>query len=176
MKDIRRLTTLSMLISAALVLHIVEGLIPIPVPVPGIKLGFANIITLITIMFFRFREVILLVVLRSLLASLFGGGISGFLFSVTGGLASAIVMWILYKKFSKYFSIIAISIIGAIFHNIGQLLVASIYISDFRIYGYLPVLMISSVITGFFIGVICKYAKNLIIKNIDKLGLNFDDK
>jgi heptaprenyl diphosphate synthase len=165
-----------MFISAALVLHVVEGMLPVPFAVPGIKLGLANIVTLIAIMFFGFRDVLLIVILRCLMGSLFGGSISAFLFSVTGGMLSAIVMWLFYEKLGKYFSITGISTVGAIFHNVGQLLMASIIIEDVRIYGYLPVLMVSSVITGLFIGLVCNYAKKLIVNNVDKLGLNFHDK
>lgn len=174
MKNTRKLTTLAMFISASLVLHVVEGMLPVPFTVPGIKLGLANIVSLIAIMFFNLREVLLIVVLRCLLGSLFGGSISSFLFSVTGGTLSAVLMWTVYKKSGKYFSIIGISTMGAVLHNIGQLLVASLIIEDFRIYYYLPVLMISSVATGVFIGVVCQYARRLIINNISKIGLDFD--
>lgn len=176
MKSTRKLTSLAMFISIALVLHVVEGMLPVPSAVPGIKLGLANTVTMIAIMFFGFREVLLIVLLRCLLGSLFGGSISGFLFSVTGGIMSAVIMWLFYNKLGKHFSIVGISIVGAIFHNIGQLLMASIIISDFRIYIYLPLLMISSVVTGIFIGIVCNYAKKLIINNINTLGLNFKEK
>ena len=176
MKSTKRLTTVAMFISAALVLHVVEGMLPVPFAAPGVKLGLANVVTLVAIMFFKFREILLIVILRCLLGSLFGGSISGFLFSITGGILSAVSMWFFYNKLGKYFSLIGISIIGAIFHNIGQLLAASLIIADFRIYIYLPVLMIASVITGIFIGIVCSYMKKLIVTNIDKLGLNFYDK
>jgi heptaprenyl diphosphate synthase len=165
-----------MVISASLVLHVVEGMLPVPFTVPGIKLGLANIVTLIAIMFFSFKDVLLIVIIRCLMGSIFGGSISAFLFSVTGGVLSAVVMWFFYKKLDKYFSIIGISTVGAIFHNVGQLLMASIIIEDVRIYGYLPVLMISSVVTGIFIGLVCSYSKKLIVNNVEKLGLNFHDK
>jgi len=170
----RKTTSIAMFISMGLVLHIVEGMLPIPFAAPGIKLGLANTVTLIAIIFFRFREVLMIVILRCLLGSFFGGSISGFLFSLTGGILSAVLMWVLYKKFSEYFSFTGISIGGAISHNIGQLLMASIIIEDFRIYVYLPVLMISSVVTGVFIGLVCNYMKKLILVNIKKLGLDFE--
>ena len=67
---------LSILISQALVLHVIERAIPVPVPVPGVKLGLANIISLITIILFGFKEAIIVVTIRTLLGSLFGGGLS----------------------------------------------------------------------------------------------------
>lgn len=176
MHNTRKLTTLAMFISAALVLHVVEGMLPVPFVAPGIKLGLANIVTLTAIMFFGLKEVILIVVFRCLLGSLFGGSVSGFFFSVSGGLLSALLMWVAYKMFGRNFSIIGISIMGAVAHNIGQLFVASFIVADFRIYYYLPVLMISSVVTGIFIGIVCNYSKNLILNNIKRLKLDFDDK
>lgn len=172
MRGARKLTILAMFISAALVLHVVEGMLPVPLPMPGVKLGLANIITLIAILFFNFRETFIIVVIRCLLGSIFGGSVSGFIFSISGGILSTIVMWILYSRFNKHFSLIGISSAGAIAHNLGQLFAASLMISDARIYLYLPLLMVSSVITGIFIGIVCNYTKKLIINNISKLGLS----
>jgi heptaprenyl diphosphate synthase len=172
LKSTRKLTRLAMFISAALVLHVVEMMMPIPFPVPGIKLGLANIVTLTALMFFSFKDVFIIVLLRCLLGSIFGGGVSSFLFSLSGGILSAIVMWIIYSKFSKYFSLIGVSTAGSVAHNIGQLFMAGLIIADPRIYVYLPLLMISSIVTGVFIGIVCNYARKLIINNISKLGLS----
>lgn len=170
--DIRKLTSLAMFISAALILHVVEAMIPLPFPVPGIKLGLANIVTLLAIIFFDFKDVLVIVLLRCFMGSVFGGSISGFLFSISGGILSAFVMWFFYRKLSKYFSLVGISTAGAVVHNIGQLFMAGIIISDFRIYLYLPVLMTASVCTGIFIGIVCNYTKRLIISNVNKLGFS----
>lgn len=176
MRNTRKLTSIAMFTSAALVLHVIEGMLPLPFLVPGVKLGLANIVTLMAIMFFDFKDIIMIVVVRCFLGSIFGGSISSFLFSITGGLLSALIMWLLYKVFGRYFSLIGVSTAGAIAHNIGQLLVASLIISDFRVYMYLPVLMVSSVITGLFIGIVCNYGRKLIINNINKLKLDFKDR
>jgi heptaprenyl diphosphate synthase len=156
MSKTRKLALLSILLSLALALHIFERNLPLPMAVPGIKLGLANIITLLTIIFFGFREAALVVFMRTFLGSMFGGGLLSFCFSLVGGLLSTIIMTILYKKFFKYFSIPAISISGAIFHNIGQITVASLIMENFNLFYYLPVLLISGIITGFFIGLIVK--------------------
>jgi heptaprenyl diphosphate synthase len=74
-------------------------------------------------------------------------------------------MTILYKKFFKYFSIPAISISGAIFHNLGQITVASLIMENFNLFYYLPVLLISGIITGFFIGLIVK----LLVKPLESV-------
>ena len=76
-----------------------------------------------------------------------------------------------YKYFKEYMSIYTISICGAIFHNIGQLLVASFVVNNFRIYLYLPVLMITAVITGYFIGLVTKYLSEYLSKYLKKVDM-----
>ena len=157
MKSTRKMVTLSLLVSQALVLHVIERMIPVPIPVPGIKLGLANIISLFTIIIFGFKEAMLVVFLRTILGSFFGGGVSSFLYSFTGGVFSTIVMALLFKYTKNIFSIIAISVVGAVFHNIGQILIASMVVSNANLFFYLPVLLISAVITGIFIGLTVQY-------------------
>ncbi len=152
MKSTKKLVLLSLMISQALVLSYVESWIPVPVPVPGVKLGLANIVTMTVVAFMGPAETFMLVLLRCLLSSMFGGGIIVFLFSIAGGLLSAAVMLVLYKKFSRLFSVIGISIAGAISHNIGQIVVASIVMKEISVFGYLPVLFVSGIITGCFVG------------------------
>lgn len=153
MKNTRKMVLLSVLVSQALVLHVIERMIPVPIPIPGVKLGLANVISLFTIVIFGWKEAMLVVFLRTTLGSFFGGGISSFLYSFTGGIISTIVMALMYKYFNKVFSIIAISVVGAVFHNIGQIFIASLVVSNANLFYWLPVLLISAVITGIFIGI-----------------------
>ncbi|MCK9216905.1 MAG: Gx transporter family protein [Firmicutes bacterium] len=148
----KKLILLSILISQALVLNLIERAIPVPIPVPGVKLGLANVISLFTIIVFGLKETILVVILRTLLGSFFAGGISSFFYSLAGGLLSAIIMSYLYINWKSLFSIPTISVAGAIFHNIGQIIVASIVLSNIYLFYYLPILLISGVITGVIIG------------------------
>lgn len=157
MNNTKRMVLLALMISQALVLSIVESWIPLPVAIPGVKLGLANIVTMLVIIFMGAGEALLVTLIRTLLASLFGGGFVIFLFSVTGGILSAIVMALLYKRASKLFSIYAISIVGAITHNIGQLLMASLYMKSLKVMGYLPILLVSGIIMGSFIGLCVTY-------------------
>jgi len=140
------------MVAQALVLSIIESWVPVPVPIPGVKLGLANIITIIVIIFCDFKDVLIVVLLRCVLSAVFGGGVSGFLFSFAGGILSAIVMYTLYRVGSKVFSIIGISIAGAVFHNIGQIVIASIIMKDMAFYTILPILLVSGVIMGLFVG------------------------
>lgn len=160
---------LSILISQALVLHVIERAIPVPVPVPGVKLGLANIISLITIILFGYKEAVVVVTIRTLLGSLFGGGLSSFMYSLAGGLLSTSVMALMYLKNKNMFSIPTISTVGAVFHNIGQIGVASLVISNIHLFYYLPVLLVSGVITGIIIGFTVQFTVGP-VKRILKIG------
>lgn len=164
MSKTKHLVILALFISQALILSIIESWIAIPSPVPGVKLGLANIITLVTIVFFGFKDVLVLVTVRSLLGSLLGGGFVLFPYSLAGGLLSAVVMYIFRKKMDKSFSLVGISIAGAIAHNLGQLSVAAFMMGGPAVFGYLPVLMVSGVIMGCFIG----FTTNFLIKALKK--------
>lgn len=169
MAKTRKMVLLSILISQALVLHVIERAIPVPIPVPGVKLGLANIISLFTIIIFGYRDTIIVVLLRTFLGSLFGGGLSSFLYSLVGGLLSASVMAFMYYKYKEIFSIPTISTVGAVFHNIGQIGVASIVISNAYLFYYLPVLLISGVVTGIMIGFTVQFTIGP-LKRILKIG------
>lgn len=153
----RKLALLSILLAFALALHLFERYLPLPIAVPGVKLGLANIITLLTIIIFGFREASLLVIMRTFLGAMFGGGFLAFLFSLTGGLLSTMIMAYMYQRLFKFFSLPAVSITGAVFHNIGQVAVASIVIENINLFYYLPVLLVSGIITGLFIGLVVQF-------------------
>jgi len=98
MTKTRKLSLLSLLLALALALSFIERAMPLPMAVPGIKLGLANVITLLTIIIFGFREAVLIIIGRTFLGALFGGGFSAFLFSLAGGLLSTIVMAFMFKN------------------------------------------------------------------------------
>jgi len=159
---VKKTVLLGLFVSQALILSIVESWIPIPSPVPGVKLGLANIITVITIIFFGFREAVSVVIARCVLSSIFGGG--GwmlFLFSVTGGVLSSVVMSILYKSGRDKFSITGISIAGAVSHNVGQIFVAAVFMKDLAVAVVLPVLLVSGCIMGFFVGLVSSFLEGV---------------
>lgn len=161
----RQVVFLALMISQALVLSLVENWIPLPFVFPGVKLGLANIVTMAVILFMGFRAAMVVTILRTLLASMFGGGFIVFFFSVSGGILSTVIMALLYMKANKGLGIVGISIAGAISHNVGQLLMASFFMKDLDIMAYLPVLMISGVIMGVFIGISTNYLSKA-MKNI----------
>ena len=142
-----------------MVLHYIEGFIP--VLAPGAKLGLANIMTMVTLALFGFKEAMIVVIIRSVLGPLLGGSITGILYSLSGGILSGLVMSVLYLNFQGYFSLMGISTAGAVFHNIGQLLTASWIFGTIGIlYTYLPILMLAAVITGYFNGLVTRYLLN----------------
>ncbi|HHT51219.1 MAG TPA: Gx transporter family protein [Eubacteriaceae bacterium] len=166
----KKLIFISILLAQALVLQYIEGFIPIPIPAPGVKLGLANIVIMITIVIFGLKVATTLVVLRSFMGAMFVGTISSFFFSLGGGLLSLIAMYILFRYYKDYFSFMGISIVGAIFHNIGQLFVASLVISNFGIFTYLPILMLSGILTGYFVGLATKYILDILSINLKILN------
>lgn len=163
MKKAKKIVLLGLWTSLALMIHIIEK--QIPVLFPGIKLGLSNMVSFSVLILMGWKEALGVMALRIVLGAAFGGGISSFLFSITGGLLSNLVMIFLYRYFKGHLSLSYISVSGAIFHNIGQLLVASLIIQNAKIYVYLPILLVSAVVTGYFVGLstfyLCKYMKKI---------------
>ncbi len=156
MRKTRKMTLLALIISQALVLHYIEGFIP--VLAPGAKLGLANIMTMVTLALFGFKEAIVVVVIRSILGPILGGSVTGILYSLSGGILSGIVMAVIYINFEDYFTFMGVSTAGAVFHNIGQLLTASWLFGTIGIlFTYLPILMLAAVVTGYFNGLVSRY-------------------
>lgn len=151
-----KLVFISLLVAQALVLNIFERMIPVPFITPGAKLGLANIITVVAIYMLTLKETTLIVVLRVVLATFLGGTLSSFFYSMSGGLLSMLAMYLVKVIGRDKVSIIGVSIIGAVFHNIGQVLIAAIIIQNLKIAGYLPVLLVAGVGTGIFVGVTAK--------------------
>ena len=152
------------LVTNAILISFLESFIPIPIPVPGIKLGLANIITILAVVFLSWKDVLLIVIVRSFVVAILTRGILMLAFSLSGGILSAIVMWLLYTKCSRFVSIKGVSIAGAITHNTAQLVVASAILGQIVVLYYLPVLIISAVITGLITGNIGEIAINEVRK------------
>ena len=168
MTKTKKLVYIALLVAQALVLHIVEGMLPINLGIPGTKLGLANIITLVSIYLFSFKDCLSIVILRTALANFLAGSLSSFLFSISGGILSLIAMYVIQKIGKEDISVTGVSIFGAVFHNIGQVLIASMIIQNLRITVYLPFLMFSAIGTGFFVGIVVRfllrYIKDIEIK------------
>lgn len=153
----KKIAISGILISMALVLSFIEGLFPLNFGIPGIKLGLANVVTLAAMFILGPVYALAVQAGRIVLASLMFGNMAGLIYSLSGGLLSLLVMLILYKIKRPLFGIIAISICGAVFHNIGQITAAAVVVQDLRIAFYLPVLMLSGIAAGIFVGFAGKY-------------------
>lgn len=154
----RKLVLISLLVTMASILHIIEGLLP-AIPIPGARLGLANIITLTTIVSIGYGDGLAVAIGRSVLGSLFGPGIIsvGFAMSLVGGLLSWAIMSLAHKYGNKFFSIISISLMGSISHNFAQLVVASFLVEEIAIFALFPMLMIFAVPTGIMVGLVSRY-------------------
>lgn len=152
MNKTRQLTLCAILVSLALVLSYIERFIPLQmvVPLPGVKLGLANIVTLIALYLMGGRQAYVILALRCILGSVFGGGITGLLFSLTGGTLSMLTMSAAGRI--PFLSIYGISILGAAAHSIGQILAAMTLMQTLHIGAYLPYLLLVSLATGFATG------------------------
>ena len=151
----RRLTLNAILLSLALILAIVERWIPLEliVPVPGIKLGLANIVSLFALVRLRPSDALAILVMRCLIIGTFTG-LTAFLFSITGGLLALGIMAILVRWEGRAFSLIGISLAGAAAHNIGQISVAVVLLGEWRLLvTYLPPLLLTSLGTGTLTGI-----------------------
>lgn len=147
-----KMVFLSVLTAIALVISLVEHSMPLPVGVPGAKLGLSNLVILVTIVVYGGREGILVSILKSVLLLLCTGSVTGFWYSVCGALFSSVVMSVAVRHFMPLFSLIGVSELGALAHNVGQLCVACIVLQNRAIFVYLPILTLVGLFTGFFVG------------------------
>jgi len=157
---VQKMALLGVLTAGAIVIAILESFIP-SVGIPGVKMGLANIVILIILYELGIIEAIIVNLLRVLVVGLVRGTFlsMGFLMSVTGAVMSLGIM-ILFYLLIKKFSIIGVSVIGSLFHITGQLLIAMLFLGTGYIFLYLPIIAISAIITGVFVGIVAQ----LIIK------------
>lgn len=153
----QKIIFIALLVSQAIVLSFIERMIPLNFSIPGAKLGLANIITLTSLYLFSFKESLAIVILRTMITSFIVGSFSSFLYSISGGLLSFFVMYVLMQISFEKISPIGISIVGGVFHNLGQLLMAAFIIKNIRITYYLPFLMLTGVVTGCVVGITVRY-------------------
>lgn len=140
----------------AVLMGYVELLIPLPLLVPGMKLGLANVILVIALYYMDAKSAFFISLIRVVLCGLLFQGFAGLLYSLAGALCSLGIMTLLQKM--PKFSMIGVSIAGGVFHNIGQIIVAALVVENIKIAFYLPLLLISGIVTGFLIGVVAQYS------------------
>ena len=164
-KRAQQIALSGLLTSLMLVFGFIERQFPLPVPVPGIKLGLANSVLLYALYMLGVRQSIILMLLKALMSWLIYMNMNAMFYSLGGGLLSLIAM-ILLSRVSGV-SIIGVSALGAVFFNVGQILVAVVMLNTPQlIVTYLPVLMVSGVVTGVLTGVVAK----MVLKHLKSLG------
>ena len=149
---------MAIMLSLTLIIGIIEKNIPFDYVVPGVKLGLSNAVILIAIYIFNFPTSFLLVILKCTTLALVTGNFSSFIYSISGSVLSFLVMWLIIKLTKDRLSPVGISVIGAVFHNLGQITAAAFMLGTINVAAYLPVLTIAGVITGIIVGFTVKYS------------------
>jgi heptaprenyl diphosphate synthase len=154
------LTTLAVLLAISIVLSIVESMLPV-IPVPGVKLGLANVVTLLILFLYGDKDAFTLLFLRIVLVGLLRGNIFSvtFFLSLSGGMTAYVMMWS-FKHLNR-FGTVGISIMGAFGHSVGQIVMAIFLIERRELLLYFPYILVLSVITGIFTGLITNRALSI---------------
>nr|WP_294576433.1 Gx transporter family protein [uncultured Anaerostipes sp.] len=148
----RRLAADGLFLALALAVSYIEVLLPIPLGIPGVKIGLANAVIMVLLFFTTWKRTLMLSIVRILLAGFMFGNPMTIVYSLAGGILSLAVMVLLKRM--KGFSAVGISVGGGIAHNIGQLSVAVLLMENAKIYYYLPVLLVTGTIAGIAVGVL----------------------
>lgn len=141
----------AILTTLALIFTYVEFLIPYSTGIPGVKLGLANLVIIFAVYHMGAKESLTINLVRILIAGLLFSGLFGAMYSLAGGLLSLAVMLLLKK--TGVFSMIGVSMAGGVFHNLGQLLIASFLVSNLKMFVYFPILLFSGLASGIAIGI-----------------------
>ena len=147
----RRVATLAVLTAMGLIMFMVESLFP-PLFLPGAKMGLSNIFSLLTVYVLGPVEAIILVVIRTVLGSIFTGNISTLMYSLTAGLVSVIVSIILVEFVYPKVSTVAISVVAAVMHNLTQNVVFCLVSNTPEMFSYMPWLALLGVVAGIIVG------------------------
>ncbi|MBR2520888.1 MAG: Gx transporter family protein [Oscillospiraceae bacterium] len=150
--NVKRLAEMALLTAVALIIFIIELRIPALVPIPGVKLGLANIITVYAIFRLGPRDTLLILIARILLGAAFAGSVMSLLFSAAGGLLCWLVM-LFMRRIVTQKQIWVCSIAGAAAHNTGQMLVTAAVYRTVGLFIYFPALLLAGIAAGLFTGI-----------------------
>lgn len=151
----KQVSLCAVLIALALALSYGERFLPLQlvIPLPGIKLGLANIVTLVALWLLKSRYAWMILLCRCVLGAVFGGGITGLAFSLCGGILALGVMTVTRKV--PWFSVYGVSVLGAAAHSVGQILAAMALMHSVYVGAYLGWLLLASLATGLLTGALC---------------------
>lgn len=167
MPSTRKLTLMALLVALALGIFMLEAQLPSIVPIPGVKLGLANIISLTTIVILGRKEAAMVLLLRVLMGAMFAGSPSTLIFSAAGGFLAYLSMCIFCKLLPEKLLWVT-SAISAVCHNAGQLIACALIVKTPGVFAYAPALAVSGIITGVFTGLAAMY----LIKALGKIKLD----
>jgi heptaprenyl diphosphate synthase len=155
MKDIKKMTLYANLLAIAIILNIVESLWQV-IPVPGAKIGLANIVTVIILFVYKPSDSIYFVIIRVIFVSILTGKLFNpiFYMSLSGGIFASVSMVILFKL--DFFGLLGISVLGSIMHTIGQIIMGIFVVGSIAVISYLPVMLFISVPAGIMTGIVSK--------------------
>jgi heptaprenyl diphosphate synthase len=155
MKDIKKMTLYANLLAIAIILNIVESLWQV-IPVPGAKIGLANIVTVIILFVYKPKDSIYFVMIRVIFVSILTGKLFNpiFYMSLSGGIFASVSMVILFKL--DFFGLLGISVLGSIMHTIGQIIMGIFVVGSIAVISYLPIMLLISVPAGIVTGIVSK--------------------
>ncbi|MBQ8621983.1 MAG: Gx transporter family protein [Oscillospiraceae bacterium] len=153
------MTTLALLSAIALTIFMIEAQIPAPVPLPGVKMGLANIVTVFAVFALGAKDAVLVLIVRIFLGAVFAGNFSSILYSAAGG-ACAMIVTILLRKILTKKQLWVAGCLGAVAHSIGQMAMAVFVTGTPSIAVYLPAMIAISIITGLFTGLCAQFLVN----------------
>lgn len=156
MTKARRIALCGVLTALALALSLAERMIPIQllIPIPGVKLGLANVVTMFALLFLKPRDAYAILLCRVCLAAIFAGSVTSFLFSLLGGMLALTTTWILLRWKDRTFTMFGISAAAAAMHDIGQIMAAILVMGTTDVLAYLPLLLVSAIPMGLLTGAI----------------------
>ena len=164
-KGARRITLLALLTAIALTIFMVEAQIPVPIAIPGVKLGLANVVTVYAVFVLGPADTLLILAARIFLGAVFSGQMMTLLYSAGGGFLAWLSMVVLQKLLTKD-QIWLCSPVAAVFHNIGQLGVAALVLGSWAVMAYLPYLLLAGIAAGLFTGLCAQF----LIRRLEKLS------
>lgn len=157
----------AVLIALALIFTYIEKMLSLDFAIPGIKLGLCNLVIVCAIYLLGIKQALVISVARIFLVGFLFGNMFAVIYSLAGGLLSLLIMTLLYR-FTKL-SVVTISCIGGISHNVGQIIMAIIVVENINLLLYLPVLLVAGFITGLVIGIICRLILPAVTKSFSTI-------
>lgn len=165
--NVKKVILISLFVSVALVVSLLEYYIPIPIP--NVRLGLSNVIIINSIILFGFKETFFISFLKAVLLVIILGNPVSFIYNFSAGFTSIVVMYTSNKFCSRFLSLIGISVLGSVSHVMVQILVSMILLNTNTLVNFIPFLGIIGIFTGILVGIISNYMYKILRGNYVKL-------